>query len=138
MLNGSKSEVAEAAGASTQEQVGVYMSEIVEVPLVTREGERDSARTLEVGAYLHAMRGRLSREGKRMPRAQDVLTACLRATADLPIARAGHLSTGRTWCGCVAALATSLGGVVPLDIVPRAPERSQCWPVSGGSGGGDR
>jgi hypothetical protein len=68
MLNGSKSEVAEAAGATTQEQVGLYMSEIGEVPLVTREGER-GARTLEEGAYVHAMRGRISREGNRMPRA---------------------------------------------------------------------
>jgi RNA polymerase primary sigma factor len=66
----------EATGAATEEQVRAYLREIGHVPLLTRQGEHDLARTLEAGTYLRAVRGRLEQGGNGQPSAHDLLAAC--------------------------------------------------------------
>jgi RNA polymerase primary sigma factor len=68
--------LADGAGATTEEQLRVYLRDIGRVPLLTREGEQDLARTLEAAAYVHAVQGRLEQRGNGLPSAHDVLLAC--------------------------------------------------------------
>jgi RNA polymerase primary sigma factor len=59
-----------------QESVGVFLREISQTPLLTRESEQNLARSLELGAYVHAVHGDLSQPGQDQPDAHAVLAAC--------------------------------------------------------------
>jgi RNA polymerase sigma factor (sigma-70 family) len=83
------------------ESVGVFLREISQTPLLTREGEQDLARSLELAAYVHTVRADLSRPGQPQPDARNVLAACyerlltlrqLAAGADLAIDAAARNS----------------------------------------------
>jgi RNA polymerase primary sigma factor len=54
----------------------VYLRDIGRVPLLSRDSERELARTLEAGACLQAIRGALRRRGNDQPTAYDLLAAC--------------------------------------------------------------
>ena len=56
--------------------ISAYLREIARTPLLSREGERDLARTLELGNYLLVVRGTLNQGGNREPSAHDVFGAC--------------------------------------------------------------
>jgi RNA polymerase primary sigma factor len=68
--------VLEHAAAATEDQLRVYLREIGRVPLLTRDGEQDLARTLEAAAYVHAARAWLQRGGNDQPSVPDLLRAC--------------------------------------------------------------
>ncbi|MCA1646222.1 MAG: sigma-70 family RNA polymerase sigma factor [Chloroflexi bacterium] len=59
------------------ESVGLFLREISQTPLLTREGEQTLARSLELAAYVHGVRADLSRgDQPQQPTARDVLAAC--------------------------------------------------------------
>jgi RNA polymerase primary sigma factor len=62
--------------ATSEGPISAYLREIARTPLLSREGERDLARTLELGNYLLVVRGNLSQSGNREPSAHDVFGAC--------------------------------------------------------------
>jgi RNA polymerase primary sigma factor len=68
--------VAISTDPTTEEQLAGYLREIGREPLLTREAEQAIGRSLEAGAYLVALRSRLSRDGARQPSAHEVLVAC--------------------------------------------------------------
>jgi RNA polymerase primary sigma factor len=59
-----------------QESVGVFLRQISQTPLLTREGEQNLARSLELGAYVRAVHGDLSAASRDKPNARDVLATC--------------------------------------------------------------
>jgi RNA polymerase primary sigma factor len=72
-----------------QESVGVFLREISQTPLLTREGEQNLARSLELGAYVRAVHGHLSQASRDKPNARDVLATCYqRLLAHRPLATA--------------------------------------------------
>jgi RNA polymerase primary sigma factor len=77
--------VTEHVADRAQEQIRAYLSEIGGVPLLTRAGEQELARALEIGTYVRTVRDRLQRDGNGLPSAQDVLAACY-DDRDLPAA----------------------------------------------------
>jgi RNA polymerase primary sigma factor len=68
--------VTERQAADAQEHIRAYLREIASVPLLTRAGEEDLARSLELGVYVQTVRARLQRDGGAQPTADDVLAAC--------------------------------------------------------------
>ena len=56
----------------------MFLREISQTPLLTREGEQTLARSLELAAYVHAVRADLSHPGQPRPNDLDVLAACYR------------------------------------------------------------
>ncbi len=68
--------VVEHAATGTEDQLRVYLRDIGGVPLLTRDGERELARTLETAAYVQAARGWLERSGNDHPSVPDLLGAC--------------------------------------------------------------
>jgi RNA polymerase primary sigma factor len=62
--------------ATSEGPISAYLREIARTPLLSREGERDLARTLELGNYLLLVRGDLNQSGNREPSAHDVFGAC--------------------------------------------------------------
>ncbi len=68
--------VPELAAVATEDQLRAYLREIGRVPLLTRDSERDLARTLEAAAYVQAARGWLERSGDDHPSVPDLLGAC--------------------------------------------------------------
>jgi RNA polymerase primary sigma factor len=68
--------VTEHVADPAHEQIGAYLREIGGVPLLTRAGEQELARALEIGMYVQTVRARLQRDGNGLPSARDVLAAC--------------------------------------------------------------
>ncbi len=66
----------EHAAAGTEDQLRVYLRDIGRVSLLTRDCERELARTLETAAYVQAARGWLERSGNDQPSVPDLLGAC--------------------------------------------------------------
>jgi RNA polymerase sigma factor (sigma-70 family) len=66
----------EHAAVAAEDQLRVYFREIGGVPLLTRDGERDLARTLEAATYVQAAHGWLERSGNAQPTAPELLGAC--------------------------------------------------------------
>jgi RNA polymerase primary sigma factor len=62
--------------ATSEGPIGAYLRDIARTPLLSREGERALARSLELGAYLILVRGELNLHGNTAPSAHDVLGAC--------------------------------------------------------------
>jgi len=76
--------VTEQVADAAQEHVRAYLSEIGGVPLLTRAGEQELARALEMGMYVRTVRARLQRDGNVLPSAREILAACY--DRDLPAA----------------------------------------------------
>ena len=73
-----------------QESVGLFLREISQTPLLTREGEQSLARSLELAAYVHTVRAELSHPGQPRPNDLDVRAACYRRSLSLRQLAARH------------------------------------------------